>query len=116
MINRAAVILKYKDPAIQWINDADPYNKTAGITEKDVNTECTIYLVSNETGDSPESLEEWVKLNFQTLLENELEGWYLDQNLWPEKRNYRLFQKWFSVECHTVLEDTVGERIYDEDA
>lgn len=26
MINRTAVILKYKEPAVQWINDADPYH------------------------------------------------------------------------------------------
>ena len=116
MINRAAVIFKYNEPAIKWINDADPIPDSHEITEHDVNNERTVYLVSNETADTPESLEKWLKINYKTIFENELEGWYLDPTLWPEKRNYGLFKKWFTVECHTVIEDTDGTHIYDEDA
>jgi len=35
MINRAAVILKYKAPFIQWVNEADPYPKVDTILWSD---------------------------------------------------------------------------------
>ena len=42
MINRAAIILKYKAPAVRWINEADPYNADPGITAKNVNSDRTV--------------------------------------------------------------------------
>ncbi|SMF69416.1 hypothetical protein SAMN02745866_04354 [Alteromonadaceae bacterium Bs31] len=115
MINRAALILKYKKPAIEWINDADPLDDDPQISASDVNTERTVYLLREDVADTPELLEEWLKMNVDVLFEKELEGWYSDETLWPENRNYSLFKKWFKVECHTVIEDTVGGPIIDEE-
>ena len=50
MINRAAVILKYKAPFIQWVNDADPYKDNPGITLESENKDCTVYLILEEKG------------------------------------------------------------------
>ena len=60
LINRAAVILKYKAMAVQWMNEADPYKDDSGITVEDVNKERTVYLISDEDGDTPETLERWL--------------------------------------------------------
>lgn len=86
MINRAAIILKYKAPAIRWINEADPGDDDPGITEEDVNSERTVYLISEEAGDTPSSVDEWLKRNYEHLFESELAGWYTDPGRWPEKR------------------------------
>jgi hypothetical protein len=59
-------------------------------------------------------VEEWIKLNYRQLFEAELEGWYTDPTLWPQDLTLQLFREWFDVECHSVLIDTVGGRIYDE--
>lgn len=56
MINRAAILLKYRKPAIDWINDADPYHDDPGISADDVNKERTVYLVQDEVADSPEAI------------------------------------------------------------
>lgn len=112
MVNRAAVILKYKQPFIQWINDADPYNDNPGITFDRANNERTVYLISDEDADA---FDEWLSLNYMILFENELEDWYTDESLWPKERNRKVFDKWFNVECHSVLIDTVGSEIVDED-
>lgn len=114
MINRCVVILKYKDPAIRWINEADPYHEDPGITKEDVNEDRTVYLISDEVGESPEAVREWIKLNREVLFESELEGWYNSPELWPKKRTQKLFDDWFDVECHTVLEDTVEGPIFDD--
>ena len=114
MINRAAIILKYKAPAVRWINDADPYCEDPGITLDPLNNERTVYLISDEEADSSETIERWVRRNFKVLFESELEGWYTDPSLWPKKRTLKMFQEWFDVEYHTVLVDTAGGEIFDD--
>jgi hypothetical protein len=42
MINRSAVILKYKAPFIKWVNDADPYKDDPGITIEGANQDRTV--------------------------------------------------------------------------
>lgn len=115
MVNRGAVILKYKDPAVSWINDADPVENTSVITKSDVNLENTVYLISNDDCDGEDAVSDWVRVNFKTLFENELNGWYTDESLWPKKRTYKIFQEWFDIEYHSVIMDTVGDEIYDDE-
>jgi hypothetical protein len=114
MVNRAALFLRYKPPAVVWINDADPYDRDPGSTVESVNEERTVYLISGEDADTADTLSRWVKENYLALFENELEGWYVDETLWPKNRDFETFNEWFSVECHTVLIDTVGGEIFDD--
>lgn len=115
MINRAAVILKYKAPAVAWINQADPYDVDPGMTLDLVNDDRTVYLIKDDDGDGPDALAEWVALNYAVLFESELDGWYEDEKLWPAERDLSLFNAWFDVECHTLILDTVGEKITDDE-
>ena len=115
MINRTAIILKYMEPAVKWINEADPYDENPGITIDSVNEDGTVYLVRDEDADSPEALDEWISLNYEILFEAELEDCYTDESLWPPKRNLKLFKQWFEVEYHSVVEDTVGSPIEDDE-
>ncbi len=115
MINRAAILLRYKEPAVQWINDADPYDDGHEISLESANEERTIYLITDDDGDGPEAASNWVRSNYEVLFESELEGWYTLESLWPQKRTFALFNKWFEVECHSVIEDTVGTPIIDDE-
>lgn len=115
MINRAAIILKYKEPAILWINEVDPYDDVPSISLDEANEDRPVYLISDEDADTPETVERWINLNHKTIFENELEGWYTDPSLWPKDLTLKIFKEWFEVECHTILIDTVGEPICDEE-
>ena len=115
MINRAAVILRYKEPAVAWINEADPINDNAGISIESANEERTVYLIRDTDADTPADVEEWIRLNYEVLFESELEGWYTDEKLWPKNRSIKLFRNWFDVECHTVIVDTVESPIEDDE-
>jgi hypothetical protein len=44
MINRAAVILRYKEPFIKWINESDPYKDDPGITAEDANDDRIVHF------------------------------------------------------------------------
>jgi hypothetical protein len=115
MVNRGALLLRYKEPAVRWINEADPSPDDSPITLSDVNEERTVYLIGDTVGDSPDTFQRWLKKNYADLFEMELEGWYTDPALWPKDRSFKLFQQWFDAELHTVLVDTVGDEIVDDD-
>lgn len=117
MINRAAVILKYKAPAVKWINEADPNAKGRefDISLESVNEERTVYLIPEEDADNDAAFKKWIRRYYSTLFEWELEGWYTDEEMWPKDRTLELFNEWFEVQCHTVIEDTVGDPIEDDE-
>ncbi len=115
MINRAALIIKFKEPAVKWINEADPNKDDPGLTIEIVNTDSSIYLISEELADDPTDVKEWIKQNYKNLFELELYGWYTDPSLWPENRTFELFNEWFDVELHSMLIDTVDGPIVDEE-
>ena len=75
MINRAAVILRYKEPAVVWINEADPCDRDGAITLTAANEERTVYLIGDEAADTGATLERWIQQNYRQLFESELEGW-----------------------------------------
>ncbi len=55
------------------------------------------------------------KPHYRTLFETELSDWYNDPALWPKNLSLTLFHEWFDVECHSVVMDTVGSEIYDDE-
>jgi hypothetical protein len=52
LINRSAIILKYKEPFVRWINEADPYEADPGITLEDADEDQTVYLISEDDGEN----------------------------------------------------------------
>ncbi|MEX2488341.1 MAG: hypothetical protein WD356_02315 [Pseudomonadales bacterium] len=115
MINRGAILLRYREPMVRWINEADPCNDAPGITRESLQQERTIYLVSDDDMDGEAAVARWIEANFDVLFESELEGWYTDPGLWPKKRTLELFREWFEVEYHSVVVDTVGGAIHDDE-
>ena len=112
MVNRGAVILRYKAPFIKWIKDADPSENSSEITMSNPNEDRTVYLITDADA---ENVEGWIRENHVSLFESELEGWYTDDTLWPKNRDYKTFKEWFEVECHSVIMDTVGGEINDDE-
>lgn len=117
MINRAAIILKYKEPAIRWVNNSDPNDgdDATEVTAEEINRERIVYLITDEDADTDESVSHWIEVNYLTLFENELDGWVSDESMWPQNLSLDMFYEWFEVECHTLIVDTVGEPIEDEE-
>jgi len=114
VINRAALLLRYKEPAVRWINEADPSPSDHAVTLAHVNEERIVYLIEDTAGDDPESLQEWLKRNYADLFESELAGWYTDPALWPQQRTYELLLEWFEPECHSMIIDTCADELLDD--
>lgn len=114
MLNRSALILRYREPAVLWINGADPEGHP--MTLEEVNADRTVYLVPDEVAATPKKARRWLRNNYLRFFEWELEGWYTDDSLWPVELTMELFDEWFIPEFHELIMDTVGGRIVDDEA
>ena len=112
MLNRAALILRYKQPFVDWINAADPAPASHTLTLAEVNREHTVYLV--EVEDEGE-LTGWLGRHHRELFEEELRGWYTDPALWPRDRSLRTLREWCSFELHTAVIDTGQSPLEDDE-
>ena len=112
MINRAAVLVRLKQPFIDWINSADPEDTREPVSLEEANEERTIYLIAE---DEAEVVDKWLELNYVQIFECELEDWVMDSSLWPEDLSKEKFDEWCSIECHSVIMDTVGDVIEDDE-
>jgi len=96
-INRNAIVVKPKRPLFDWVNSVYPGSPT------EAEHEGTVYLVKEK--DSNEAIQKWLKKNFDTIFQNELNDWHTDEKNWPQKRTYKQFTEWFDVEIHSMILD-----------
>jgi hypothetical protein len=112
MLNRSALILRCRQPFVDWINSADPSPTAHPVTLDDANKEQTVYLVDIEDADE---LDSWLLEHHEELFEQELNGWYSDPALWPEDRSLSALRGWCSIELHTVVVDLGESSLIDDE-
>lgn len=113
MLNRAALLLRYKQPFIEWINATDQSPRSSPATLAEVNgQERTVYLIEVE---DEKELERWLTHHHREVFEEELNGWYIDPALWPEDRSLKVFRDWCTFELHSVVLDFGGSPIEDDE-
>ena len=112
MIQRSALMLKAKAEFLLWIKSSDETGDLEELTLEQLDEDRNVYLLHT---DELEDVEGWLKRNFETLLEFELEDWTQDQTQWPEELSRDLFDRFFDVEVHSVVIDTVGGTIEADD-
>lgn len=107
MLNRSAAILRPKKPYLDW---AESLNDGGALPT--VDGEKNVYLLpSNEFDhDGSQTIEQC----FEGMFENELAGWHLIEEDWPENRSYSMFWEWFSVEWHSIVTDLCADPLKDD--
>ena len=108
MLNRAALIVRPKQPFLDWAAGLDD----SGLVP-DVTGEQTVYLVPEFESD--EERLRVLKRVYAEIFERELDGWHTDPSAWPQKRDFKTFQAWFSIELHSVVEDVVDGALIDDE-
>lgn len=105
-------MLRYREEALKWLKEKDPYSGMGDLTLDMLNEERTVYLVSD---DDAESVDEWIEENYMNLLDFELSGHFPDDEISPEPFSVEDFLRWFQVEVHSVVVDTVeDEELFDD--
>ena len=112
MLNRELLIVRLKQPFVDWINHADPNPGSAHVTLEYANEDSAVFLVHEYTC---EDLEGWLKQCYLPLFEEVLEQWYVLPALWPQDRDLALFKAWCEVEVHGIVIDMVDGPLIDDD-
>ena len=112
-INRDAVVIFPKQPLLDWANTIFPDDK-AECPKLMAHDEANVYLIP-ETNNPEDALKE-VKANFELFFEEELNNWCVDDNLWPKKLTWKMFNDWFHFSVQSMVIDVLGKPImkYDE--
>lgn len=98
-LRRTAIVIKPKKPFFDWVKFLNPLMK-----EEDWMKEGNIYLLPDY--ETVEEMEKWLKRFYTELFEEELNNWYVDEEVWPQNRSFKEFSDWFSYECYTMIFDT----------
>jgi hypothetical protein len=96
-INRAAVSLKPLQPFIDWVNSLYPNNPIDEATLNQVN----IYLINDDILD----IEAHLKKKFDRYFMIELGEWQANKKEWPQRRNHKMFKKWFRIDISKAIYD-----------
>jgi hypothetical protein len=79
----------------------------------DAQGEQTVYLIPEFEDD--DAYEELLASIYPEIFERELDGWCTDESTWPKARNLAMFKAWFTIECHSMIEDLCLEPLEDDD-
>jgi hypothetical protein len=109
MLNRAVLIVRPKQPFLDWAAQLDD----SGLVP-DVEGEQAVYLVPEF--DDDDEAQKVLKRVFAEVFERELFGWHTDESAWPRKRTLALFCEWFKFELHSAVEDLCDYELEDDEA
>ena len=112
MLNRDLIVVRMKQPFVDWVNEADPYSDGSRMTLDDVNEDVSTFLIHDNAS---EDFERWLTEFYLLLFEAILEEWYVDEALWPQDRTLALFKRWCDVEIHSMVFDLVDGALIDDE-
>ena len=110
-INRTAVVIKPKQPFIDWLNSIP--DEDIDFTLEQVSEDNITFLISEY--DDPRDSRAYIKKIYSDIFEFELFGWIVTEELWPKKRTWEMFQEWFSIEINSEVFDLVDGDIDKEE-
>jgi hypothetical protein len=109
-VNRSVVIIKPKQPFIDWVKSSTGSKK---YSLELFSQDCTSILIP-EFGDDTEVID-FLKQHYDEIFEQELLGWCTDRSAMPKNRTFDMFLEWFDIESHSEVFDLVDGEIEKEE-
>ena len=110
MLNRSAIVVKPRQPFLDWLHTADPTSHR--LTLRELSREPTVYLIPG--CDTEEDVRAVLRDLSEEIFIEQLAGWFTDENTWPRGRSFDVFCRWFDFQHHSVLVDLCDELLIDE--
>lgn len=110
LTNRAALVVKAKQPFIDWINYVGEDDLVFSLEM--VNRESRVYLIPEH--DTPKELEVIIQDIYKEIFEDELLSFHRDRSAWPEVK-YQRFLDWFDLKVHSMVIDMCEDEIESEE-
>jgi hypothetical protein len=101
LLYRTALIVTPKRRFLEWANGLPDTDEP--MTAAELTSLRAIYL--GAVGDSPPPLDELIDIYWEEIFEQFLDGWVLDESLWPANRTPHVFRDWFHVEVVDAVQD-----------
>ncbi len=98
-INRTVLTILPQQPFIDWANGIDDEGPRLDPDK----VHATSILVPDQYDEF--NFEAFLKRRYKEIFEAELDSWMTDPDLWPAKRDFPTFLKWFKI----IVSDTVYE-------
>lgn len=109
MLNRAAIIVRPKQPFLEWASQLDDSGLVPSFDGEE-----TIYLVPEFEND--DEARRILRLVYSEVFERELHSWHTDKSAWPKNRIFAVFHQWFEIEMHSIVEDICDFELVDDEA
>ncbi len=110
MLNRSALVVKPKQPFVEWLHNADPTSHR--LTLRDLTREPTIYLIPE--CDTEEDVREVLEELCEEIFVAQLAGWFRDEEGWPRDLEFDAFCRWFDFQHHSMLVDLSDGPLIDQ--
>lgn len=100
-LNRSALVVKPKEPFLDWLLTADPTSRP--LTLQELVREPAIYLIPE--CDTNAEVDEVLRELCEEIFIEQLAGWFNDRTAWPQDRGFEVFCRWFDFQHHSMLVD-----------
>ena len=110
MLNRSAVVVRPKQPFLEWLHRADP--TSGSITLNELEQDPTIYLIPE--CDTEGDVRRVLRKLCREIFVEQLAAWWTDEKSWPQDRGFAVFCRWFEWQHHSMLIDLCDESLSDE--
>jgi hypothetical protein len=108
---RHGLLISRKQPYIDWANRVA--NDSVPLSDELSRHNRSLYLVPEVDGEP--DLAELVDEFWSSIFDEELSGWVLDTDQWPEPRTREMFDDWFVVELNDSVFDLTPEEPLTQD-
>lgn len=96
IINRSVVIIRPKQPLLDWIASVDKKLEVASMSI-DVTEEGNAFLIPDEDIIDAKEARRYIEKRWQQIFEQFLFEWVIEDSLWPQKRTLKIFREWFEL-------------------
>jgi len=98
-INRNILVVEPTEVFLEWAKRSP--DDDMELTMRELVADMTAFLIPEQDVDA----ENWLRRNFKTIFDIELDGWCTDPSFWPKDRSIKTFRKFFRVHyCSSVID------------
>jgi hypothetical protein len=110
MIDRAIVLIKKKNPYLEWVRNLPDPDLEIGLEE--LNQDPSSYLIPSSEED--DELLEHLKSVSSEIFKIEMNSWWTVESDWEKDLSWKNFKKWFDFEISSMPLDLGEDEIYRE--
>ncbi len=104
-LNKSAVIIKPKEPFMDWPTQSNSMAGKGGEQpSENIQNESFVILIPRYFSDT--SARAYINAMWEEVFEEKLRSRCADESLWPKDRTQKMFWQWFTLKCYPSVFDS----------